>query len=108
MADLQWNRDFALEQTAGDEDLLAELLTLFRGSSAQDLGQLRQAVASDDAAGVATSAHSLKGAAASLGLEGIRQLAMAMENDGRNGSTVVAKDKLAAMAELLALLDTIS
>ena len=107
MADLQWNRDFALEQTAGDEELLAELLTLFRGSSAQDLEQLRRAVAADNPAEVVTAAHSLKGASASLGLEGIRQVAMLMESDGRNNSTAVAKDKLAVMVELIGLLDTL-
>ena len=90
MADLQWNKDFALEQTAGDEELLAELLTLFRESSAQDLEQLRQAVATDNAAQVVTAAHSLKGASASLGLEGIRQLALAMESNGRAGSSAAA------------------
>jgi len=30
MADLQWNRDFALEQTSDDEEVLAELLEIFR------------------------------------------------------------------------------
>jgi hypothetical protein len=38
MADLHWNKAFALEQTAGDEELLEELLLLFKDSSASDLG----------------------------------------------------------------------
>ena len=29
MADVQWDRDFALEQAADDEELLAELIDLF-------------------------------------------------------------------------------
>lgn len=101
MADLQWNKAFALEQTAGDEELLEELLVLFRDSSASDLEQLRQAVITGDAAGVMRAAHSLKGAAASLGIEGIRQVAMAMEIDGRNNSVAVAREKLTTMTELL-------
>ena len=101
MADLQWNKAFAMEQTAGDEELLEELLVLFKDSSASDLELLRQAVANNDAAGVMRAAHSLKGAAASLGIEGIRQLAMVMEADGRNNSIVVAQENLAAMGELL-------
>ena len=107
MADLQWNKDFALEQTAGDEELLAELLILFRDSSAQDLEQLRRAVATNSPAEVVTAAHSLKGASASLGLEGIRQVALAMESDGRNNSTAVARENLAVMVELIGLLDTL-
>lgn len=101
MADLQWNKEFALEQTAGDEELLAELLILFKDSSAADLEQLQQAVAAQDAAGVVRAAHSLKGAAASLGIEGIRQLATAMETDARAASIAVAQERLGEMDDLL-------
>ncbi|MGI6655497.1 MAG: Hpt domain-containing protein [Desulfobulbus sp.] len=102
MADLQWNKTFALEQTGGDQELLDELLELFRDSSAADLAQLRQAVAADDAAGVVRAAHAIKGAAASLGLESVRDLAQAMESDGRQGSVAVARTHLEHLAELLA------
>ncbi|WP_319585579.1 Hpt domain-containing protein [uncultured Desulfobulbus sp.] len=101
MADLHWNKAFALEQTAGDEELLEELLVLFRDSSVSDYTQLQQAVAAGDAAGVVRAAHSLKGAAASLGIEGIRQVASHMEADGRNNSVVVAREQLTAMGDLL-------
>jgi HPt (histidine-containing phosphotransfer) domain-containing protein len=101
MADLLWNKAFALEQTGGDEELLEELLILFTDSSASDLELLRQAVASGDAAGVMRAAHSLKGASASLGIEGIRQVSTLMEADGRNNSVTVARDNLATLTELL-------
>ena len=101
MADLQWNKAFALDQAAGDEELLKELLGLFRTSSADDYTQLQRAVADGDAETVAHAAHSLKGAAATLGLEGIRWLASDMEEDGKRKSVAVARDNLAAMGELL-------
>lgn len=101
MTDLQWNKAFALEQTAGDEELLEELLSLFRDSSAGDYAQLQEAVVQGDAAAVVRAAHSLKGAASSLGIEGIRQLALEMEADGRKNSVEVARGKLAVMGELL-------
>jgi HPt (histidine-containing phosphotransfer) domain-containing protein len=101
MADLLWNKAFALEQTAGDEELLEELLILFTDSSASDLELLRKAIAADDAAGVVRAAHSLKGASASLGIEGIRQVSMLMESDGRNNSVTVARENLATLTELL-------
>ena len=101
MADLQWNKAFALEQTAGDEELLEELLVIFKDSSVSDLEQLQQAVVRNDPAGVMRAAHSLKGAAATLGIEGIRQVSMAMENDGRNNSVTVAKENLGTLIELL-------
>ena len=102
MADLQWNRAFALEQTAGDEELLEELLVLFRESSTSDLEQLQQAVAGNNPAGVVTAAHSIKGASASLGMEAIRQLATAMEADGRKVSIEVARQHLDTLTDLLA------
>ena len=101
MADLQWNKAFALEQTAGDEELLEELLTLFQDSSTSDLELLRQAVAAGDAAGIVRAAHSLKGAAASLGIEGVRQVAAEMEADARQNSITIAQEKLSFMADLL-------
>lgn len=107
MADLLWNKEFALEQTAGDEELLAELLVLFKDSSASDFAQLQQAVAALDAAGVVRAAHSLKGASASLGIEGIRQVAMAMETDARASSLRVAQEQLGEMEELLALVQAL-
>lgn len=101
MSDLQWDRNFALEQTADDEELLEELLDLFRDASKGDFQQLKRAVAAGDTSGVISAAHSLKGASASLGIEGVRQLATAMESGAREGSVEVAKDKLDAMANLL-------
>ena len=101
MADLQWNKAFALEQTAGDEELLEELLVIFKDSSHSDLEQLQQAVAANDPSGVMRAAHSIKGAAATLGLEGIRQVSMAMETDSRNNSITVAQETLDLLIDLL-------
>jgi len=107
MVDLQWNKAFALEQTGGDEELLEELLILFRDSSVADYVQLQEAVAANDAAGVVRAAHSLKGASASLGIEGIRRLALDMEADGRNNSVTVAREQLTIMGALLEQLNAL-
>lgn len=107
MVDLRWNKAFALEQTDGDQELLEELLVLFKDSAASDLEQLQQAVATNDPAGVVRAAHSLKGASASLGIEGIRQLAMTMESDARNSSVKVARDNLSDLTELLGQLGSL-
>lgn len=104
---LLWNRDFALEQTAGDEELLEELLTLFKDSSVQDFESLSQAAASGNVEGVVAAAHSIKGAAASLGFEGIRVLAMEMETAARGGSVDCALEKKDEMKELLTEVGTL-
>ncbi|PIE56528.1 MAG: histidine phosphotransferase [Desulfobulbus propionicus] len=104
MAALRWNKNAALEQTGGDEELLDELFALFRSSSAADVEALAKAVQEVDAHGVFQAAHSLKGAAASLGIESICSLATAMENDARAGSVEKARMGLGQMKALLAQL----
>ncbi|OQX18462.1 MAG: histidine phosphotransferase [Desulfobulbaceae bacterium A2] len=98
---VDWNRDFALEQTGGDEDLLVELLGLFRDSSASDLDKLRGAITQGDSDGVVRAAHSIKGAAASLGFETLRQLAYAIESDGRGGSVERGRAELPRLEKIL-------
>jgi HPt (histidine-containing phosphotransfer) domain-containing protein len=104
MSKLQWNKEFALEQTAGDEELLEELLVLFKDSSAADLAQLKEAVQQENMEDVAAAAHSLKGAAASLGIEGIRLLAMELEQGARENKLSKADEKVVEMEHLLDLL----
>ncbi len=101
MTELLWNREFALEQTAGDEELLEELLTLFRDSSAEDYASLCAAADAGDADGVVAAAHSIKGAAASLGIEGVRQLALEMESKAREGDVSCAQTGKEQLGKLL-------
>lgn len=104
MSDLRWNREFALEQAADDEELLEELITIFKESSNSDFANLKQGISKGDAAMSMASAHSIKGAAASLGFEGIRDVAATMEADCRNGSLTVTTELLPKLVQLLVLL----
>ncbi len=101
MEDLQWDRSFALEQAGDDEEILEELLRLYRDSSAADLGKIHEGLKSHDAEAVADAAHSIKGASASLGIEAIRQLAHDMEKAGRNGDLNFVRDNLQKIEALL-------
>ncbi len=83
MSDLQWNKKFALEQAGDDQDLLTELLDLLRSSSQEDLQKIKAALQAGDGNGVADAAHSIKGASASLGFEGLRAVAYKFEKRGR-------------------------
>ena len=74
-----------MEQTGGDADLLAELLDLLSSTSQSDLEKIRVALAAGDGEAMADAAHSIKGAAASLGVEGLRQSAYEFEKRGRAG-----------------------
>lgn len=83
MSDLKWNKDFAFEQAGEDQALLEELLGLLCESSLSDLQKIRDNLTAGDAQAVADAAHSIKGAAASLGVEGLREAAYDIERKGR-------------------------
>ena len=85
MDDLLWDRSFALEQTGEDLELLEELLDLLRSSSMSDLKKIKAGLAADDGEALADAAHSIKGAAASLGVEGLRAVSHDIEKKGRAG-----------------------
>jgi len=101
MAGLKWDKEFALEQAADDAAMLRELIELFKESCTNDYNFIRAGVESGDTGQIADAAHSIKGAAASLGFDGIRDLALEMEKDSRAGRTEVARQRLAELEELL-------
>ncbi len=101
MSDLKWNKEFALEQAADDEELLQELVQIFQEASASDLAKLIQGLEKEDSGQAGGAAHSIKGAAASLGIEGIRDVAFLIEEDCREGSLSVAKEQLPELEDLL-------
>ncbi len=107
MTDLAWNRAFALEQTDGDEELLAELLDIFRDSSSADFRQIVSGLAAGDAELAANSAHSIKGASASLGLDGISRLAKDIEENAKTGQLDRAGRFVSDLEHLLAMLKDI-
>ena len=105
MASLDWDRNFALEQAGDDEEMLAELLVLFRDSSVSDLARINDGLAAEDLVAVADAAHSIKGASASLGVEGLRNIAAELEKRGRAGDLSQARALAAQLAMLLKDLD---
>ncbi len=104
MIKLNWDKEFALEQAADDAELLQELLDIFKDSCKSDFELIREGINKGDADQVCSASHSIKGAAASLGVDGIRDVTMKIETDSREGSLLVAKDKLAELEDLLAQL----
>jgi len=101
MTELQWNKAFALEQTAGDEELLEELLILFKESSEADFQQLQDAAEKQDFNAMVSASHSIKGAAASLGITGISSVAMAIENAAREKKPEGMEEKIIQLGTLL-------
>lgn len=89
MSELRWNRDEALNRVAEDEELLWELMAMMVDSLRAGLDQIRAGLEARDSEAVAKAAHSLKGAAANLALEGIREPAWQAEEAARGGDLAV-------------------
>ncbi|MCP4338884.1 MAG: Hpt domain-containing protein [Desulfobulbaceae bacterium] len=104
---LKWDKEFALEQAADDAELLEELLEIFKESLQSDLQLIEQGLAEGSAAKIMGAAHSIKGAAASLGILGIQEIATEVEEDSRAGGVDVDRVKLEVLQSLLAELQAL-
>jgi two-component system sensor histidine kinase TorS len=90
------------------EDDYMELIELFIETGRSDLDKLRSAMEEGNGEEAANEAHSLKGAAGSLGLMEISEIAKEIEEKARNnrleeiaGSTQAIKKKIEEIAELV-------
>lgn len=101
MSILQWDRDFALDQAAEDEELLQELIDIFKSSFSDDLQSLKEGIAASDCEQVASAAHSIKGASSSLGILGITQIVKQIEEESKAGSLESATEKLPQLEQML-------
>ena len=106
MSELWWDRNFALEQAGDDEEILAELLELFRQSARADLDKIKAGAADKNPVAMGEAAHSIKGAAASLGVEAVRVVAHEVEKAGRGGDLAGALQSLPALEQLLRQLES--
>lgn len=71
-----------LIRCVGNDDLAKRVLAKFDQSAHIELGHLEKGLADDDAASVASRAHSLKGAAANLSANSVRDIAATLESMG--------------------------
>jgi HPt (histidine-containing phosphotransfer) domain-containing protein len=97
---LKWDKAFALEQAADDAELLQELLEIFKDSLQADIQLIELGVAQEDATQVCRAAHSIKGAAASLGILGIHEIALVIEEESRAGGLEIARSKLSLLKSM--------
>lgn len=101
MIALNWNKEFALDQAADDVELLQELVEIFKDSLKSDIGLIVDGLAEKNSEKISGAAHSIKGAAASLGIEGVNDIALLVEEDSRDGGFEVASGNIDNLQELL-------
>ncbi len=107
MNKLRWDKQFALEQAADDVELLQELLQIFKDSLQSDIDLIEQGLDENEAVKVCRAAHSIKGAAASLGILGIHEVALAIEEESRTGGLSIAQAKLGFLKEMKVELESL-
>lgn len=103
--DTVWDRWQALQLADGDEDLLAELITLFLQRRQLLLDRIGAAIEAGDPALLDDAAHAFKGAVNHFCAEQVRRRALALESKGKNGDLDGAAEifqELAAESERLA------
>jgi CheY-like chemotaxis protein len=79
------DRSLALARVDGDEALLADLSKLFCEESPKMMAAIQEAVANRDPERIQRSAHSLKGAVATLAAQETFEAALRLERLGRSG-----------------------
>ncbi len=95
------NRSFdkvsLVERCMGDVQLAEEVLRIFLDDMPTQLGRLRQYLAKSDLDGAMRQAHTIKGAAANVGAETMRGIALQMESAGRHDSTASMEEILPSL-----------
>ncbi|MFA7329487.1 MAG: PAS domain S-box protein [Candidatus Delongbacteria bacterium] len=96
---LLWNRAALLERLLQDGELAAVIMTAFLGDIPQQLQALRGYVEEGDAAGAERQAHTIKGAAANVGAEGLQGAAHGLERAARDGDLATVRAGLAGLED---------
>jgi len=89
-----FHREKALEQCMGSEELLGRMADKYLETAPALIAAIRDAIGSGDAERLRISAHTLKGAAASLCAEDVTAASLALETIGRKGILGAAGDAL--------------
>lgn len=80
-----FDREAMVERLLDDEELAKGVITGFLADMPQQIQALEELVEAEDAKGVERQAHTIKGAAASVGGEALRGVAFEIEKQGKIG-----------------------
>jgi HPt (histidine-containing phosphotransfer) domain-containing protein len=93
----QVDRASLLERVEGDQELLAEMIHLFREDIPQLLDAMRNALQQGDMTSLERSAHSMKGAAGNLSANVVVDAALRLEHSAKNRDVESSKANLATL-----------
>ena len=78
--------------TGGDDEFEREILQEYLQSAPADVAKVSAAVQAGDASALASAAHALKGASATIGAKGFAAIALELEHAGKAGDLACAPD----------------
>ena len=97
-----WNIRELLHRLDEDQELLCDLLRIFRGDSQANLQKARAALAKGDLPGLMRVAHTLKGMLRNLSMNRAGERAFALESASRQGDGKEAEEILAQLEQAVA------
>jgi PAS domain S-box-containing protein len=105
--DVIFDQRAALAHTAGDRQLLVEMIALFRADAPSYVRRIGRALKARDGEALRLAAHGMKGALAAVGSERGRELAAELEQIGRDGRFADATGTLWRLRDHLRLLEKV-
>ena len=101
LQETQVDRASLIERVEGDQELLAEMIQLFRQDAPNLIGAMRAALEHGDMEVLERSAHSLKGAAANLSAKAAAEAAMHLEKVAKDKNFEAATARLADVEQVM-------
>jgi PAS domain S-box-containing protein len=96
-AEETYDREFALRQVGGREDVLRQVVHLFLEDAPRYVSQIRDGASRSDAQALHRAAHALKGSCLTLGARAVEKAALEIEVLGRSGDVDRAREALPAL-----------
>lgn len=107
MADKRiFDMDMLLQSTCDDKELAGQVVAVFLADIPVQIADLDAALIAGDAKTAERVAHSIKGAAATVGGEALREVALACEQCGREGRLDEVRSEMAELKTRYAALES--
>jgi PAS domain S-box-containing protein len=102
-----WNRDALFERMMQDAELVKAIVEGFLEDMPKQIQLLKSYVEAGDLKMLERQAHTIKGAAANMGADALRSIALKLEEDSKRGNSDVVADLVSALEKAYAELEAV-
>lgn len=96
-----WDRSGMMDRLMDDEELVEEILNEFMLDLPEQVEQFERVLAEEDPYQVGRHSHQIKGMAANVGAEALRELAYELEKAGDAGDMELIRRKVSTLSAIL-------